>query len=77
MVRDLLAGLVQREHGHAVAQQFYDTYYDDYPLEDQNKNALSYIVETLEEYTDANVLSTDSEMDLESYVERLKDYLNE
>ena len=75
MLEKMLYGLIESEHGSCVADQFECTWRDFEDLEDQNENALEYIVDALEELIGAYVLSTDSEMELEDYIKRLKDYL--
>jgi hypothetical protein len=74
MLKELLSGYINAQHGWAVAEQFEDTFDGD-DFETQNSNALAYILETLQSL-DSSILSEDSQDELDEYLTRLKEYLS-
>ncbi len=76
MLADLLEGYIYHNEGWSVAGQFRCTFDESEDFEDQNSAALEYILKRLIDYTDTGILSVDSEMELEDYTYKLKNYLD-
>lgn len=73
---DLVKAFINSQHGWAVAEQFEETINQDISFEEMNYNALKYIQQSVYALLKSDVLSEDSESELNEYHDRLKDYLN-
>ena len=75
---DLVKAAISIKHGWAVADQFEDTFgrSGEEEFEDQNRNALKYIQQTIEELLEAELLEPHAEMEMEEYLEELSEYLD-
>lgn len=77
---DIANAVIYKNHGWAVAEQFDDTIYN-YSrknLQNQNLNALSYILDELQDLCDKSdkTFTDDALEDLEDYMESLEEFLN-
>jgi uncharacterized membrane protein YukC len=70
----LVQALINSEHGWAVAGQFEDTF-NGKSFEEQNYNALMYIRETLDKLLNSDLLSEDTQDELQTYRDELEDYI--
>jgi hypothetical protein len=69
----LIAAYIESIHGSAVSDQFTDTFINGESFEDQNDNALKYVLRECKDVLKGNAL-IDNE-DLESYIDRLESYM--
>jgi hypothetical protein len=69
--------IINSRHGWSVAEQFEDTYSKGQSFDEQNDNALKYILDELQQISKSNVLNADAMADLEYYMENLKKYLRD
>jgi len=68
--------IINSRHGWSVAEQFEDTYAKGQSFDEQNDNALKYILDELQQISKSNVLNADAMADLAYYMENLKKYLS-
>lgn len=77
---DIANAVIYKNHGWAVAEQFDDTIYN-YSrknLQNQNLNALSYILDELKDLCSSNsdTFTEDALDEMQDYMEALEEYLN-
>jgi CHASE3 domain sensor protein len=68
--------IIESAHGWSVAEQFRDTFQELESFDEQNTNALNYIYETLRKLTNSDILNTEAQEELDAYMERLSQHLN-
>jgi hypothetical protein len=69
--------IIESAHGWSVAEQFRDTFQELESFDEQNTNALNYIYETLRKLTNSDILNTEAQEELDAYMERLIQHLND
>lgn len=74
MISELIKGFIESKEGSVVAQQFEDTFDGVEGFEEQNANALKYILRRCQEIQRTEVFNDPYELD--EYVENLEDYLS-
>lgn len=72
---ELVSGIICLKYGDKVSDQFIDVYENNEPLEEQNRNALRYILEVLKEVLEYELIVEDWIID--DIVTELKEFLNE
>ena len=72
---DVVSAFISKHHGSAVADQFIATFENNDSFEDQNENALQYIVETINDLIESCCFTNNVNTELDYYLEELKDYL--
>ena len=76
---DIVKSFINSKHGWAVADQFESTFSN--PSEEnfteKNLSALSYIVDTVEDMVNSNILSENATEELQEYLDKLNNYLSE
>lgn len=74
--KELISALIHTYEGWAVREQFECTFYgEEGDFEDQNNNALRLIEKHCTRLANSGVLSEEAQNDLDSYLERLQEYL--
>ena len=73
-LKKLVSAVIGAKHGWAVAEQFENTF-DGEAFEEQNYNALGYIMTEINDLIRAELLDSYHQDELKDYYEELSEYL--
>jgi hypothetical protein len=73
-LKKLVSAVIGAKHGWAVAEQFENTF-DGEEFEEQNYNALGYIMTEINDLIRAELLDSYHQDELKDYYEELSEYL--
>jgi hypothetical protein len=72
---ELIASYINSKHGWAVAEQFESTFNGE-SFDEQNFNALKYIKDTVNNVLKSDVLSLESQDELQEYQSKMEEYFS-
>jgi hypothetical protein len=72
---ELIASYINSKHGWAVAEQFESTFNGE-SFDEQNFNALKYIKDTINNVLKSDVLSLESQDELQEYQSKMEEYFS-
>jgi hypothetical protein len=75
LLQQLISGYINSKHGWAVAEQFESTFSNIKDFEQQNGNALRFILESINELLCTDFFSDDAYDEIQDYKEDLTNYL--